>query len=100
MEQTPPIFAVSHATSSLNLDRAGTAGQASGRTSATDFDGDGCSDMDELHKPEPGGKCGDDPYNPWDFDDQFIGGISDGAIVVGDIGAVVAQFGHVGCKGK
>ena len=24
----------------------------------------------------------------------------DGAIVIGDIGAVVAQFGHVGCKGK
>ena len=24
----------------------------------------------------------------------------DGVIVVGDIGAVVAQFGHVGCKGK
>ena len=40
-----------------------------------------------------------DPYNRWDFMDQWIGGAMDGAVVVGDIGAVVARFGAVGTPG-
>ena len=33
-----------------------------------DFDGDGCTDADELfqHKPGSTTKCGDDPFNPYD----------------------------------
>ncbi len=49
---------------SLNLTRA-TAGR--------DFDSDGCTDSDELSKPGPSGKCGDDPYNPHDSDDDVTG---------------------------
>ncbi len=58
---------------SVNLYKAGTAGQASWRGSATDFDFDGCTDADELAKPEPTGNCGNDPYNPLDSDANING---------------------------
>ncbi|MDZ4278598.1 MAG: flexitail domain-containing putative surface protein, partial [Dehalococcoidia bacterium] len=38
---------------------------------AIDFDGDGCNDQDELDKSRPVKQCGDDPYNPYDSDDNY-----------------------------
>ena len=40
---------------------------------ATDYDGDGCNDDDELDKQRPAKPCGDDPYNPHDSDDNYFG---------------------------
>ncbi len=38
------------------------------RATTRDFDGDGCTDMDELWQDKAGSvsKCGDDPWNPYD----------------------------------
>ncbi len=66
---------------SLNLTRA-TAGR--------DFDSDGCTDSDELSKPGPASKCGDDPYNPQDSDDDVTG---TGSLLVTVVQADVCQGG-------
>ncbi|MDZ4277624.1 MAG: trypsin-like serine protease, partial [Dehalococcoidia bacterium] len=39
--------------------------------SPIDFDGDGCNDQDELDKNRAVKPCGDDPYNPYDSDENF-----------------------------
>ncbi|MCH8066174.1 MAG: hypothetical protein IIC90_10160 [Chloroflexi bacterium] len=47
----------------------GSASETSWRTaagSATDFDGDGCSDLEELDVKSRPANCGDDPYSPLD----------------------------------
>lgn len=48
----------------LNLTRA---------PAARDFDGDGCTDGQELDKLSPASLCGDDPHNPHDSDADFGG---------------------------
>jgi CSLREA domain-containing protein len=45
------------------------------RSSTTDFDGDGCTDFQELDKTGLYGNCGDDPYNPHDSDLDLNGPI-------------------------
>jgi hypothetical protein len=56
--------------------KAGTAGAACGASPyvgpvgprsahCIDFDGDGCTDLQEVTLPTPAG-CGDDPFNPYD----------------------------------
>ncbi len=57
----------------VNLYKAGGANPAPWRDSATDYDGDGCTDSDELAKPGSTGNCGDDPYNPLDSDTSING---------------------------
>lgn len=62
-------------------------------SSGRDFDGDGCSDAQELDKPSPQEPCGDDPFNPHDADLDVNGPFSatapflfadwDGALVPG-----------------
>jgi hypothetical protein len=65
---------------------------------AWDTDQDNCPDKKELGTSQIAGGLRD-PYNRWDFFDQWIGGGMDGAVVIGDIGAVVARFGSVGAPG-
>ncbi len=66
-----------------------------------DTDQDNCSNATELGNNgvtigNPQGAGGlRDPYNRWDWMDQFINGQTDGAVVVGDIGALVSRFGTV-----
>lgn len=51
----------------------------SAKQPAADSDGDGCTDMEELAKPAPTGACGDDPYNPYDSDNDLN---SDGSLLI------------------
>jgi hypothetical protein len=56
---------------------------------------DGCTTWEELGTNAlQGGER--DPFNFWDFMDQWIGGAKDRAISGGDIGAVVSRFGSAG----
>ncbi|MCH8066636.1 MAG: hypothetical protein IIC90_12555 [Chloroflexi bacterium] len=47
------------------------------RTNATDFDGDGCTDLDELDENKRPKGCGDDPYNPLDSNQTNYAGAYD-----------------------
>jgi hypothetical protein len=62
-----------------------------------DTDLDGCTDTQELRDTQGTGGLRD-PYNRWDFEDQFTGAppAKDRTVAVGDIGAVVARFGSAG----
>ena len=63
-----------------------------------DTDGDNCSDQTELGASSGiGGQR--DPYNRWDFMDQWTNGQMDGAVAIADIGAVLARFGSTGTPG-
>jgi hypothetical protein len=60
----------------VDLHQTGTAGEAVWRLgSSTDYDGDGCTDVQELTDPAPAA-CGDDPYNPNDSVTDFDGPVS------------------------
>ena len=63
-----------------------------------DTDKDNCSNATELGTNQVAGGLRD-PYNRWDYMDQWINGKQDGSVVVGDIGAVVARFGSIGTPG-
>ncbi|MEX1254589.1 MAG: flexitail domain-containing putative surface protein [Dehalococcoidia bacterium] len=71
----------------INLYRASSGGGATPnpgapwRGSLTDFDGDGCTDSDELAKVAPEA-CGDDPYNPNDSVTDFSGPVSISATAI------------------
>jgi hypothetical protein len=56
---------------------------------------DGCTTWEELGLAQGMGGVRD-PFNFWDLDDQWIGGMRDKAISGGDIGAVVGRFGTGG----
>ena len=59
-----------------------------------DTDQDGCSDGVEVGPNEiAGGRR--DPLNFWDFAGQWTGGMRNGTVTVGDLGAVVSRFGTV-----
>ena len=60
----------------------------------TDSDGDGCLDGVEFG-PHQGAGGRRDPMNFWDFTSQWTGGIRNGTVTIGDLGAVVARFGTV-----
>jgi hypothetical protein len=60
-----------------------------------DNDQDGCTDTQELRNTQGTGGLRD-PYNRWDFMDQFIGGSKDRSVTGGDIGIIVSRFGRTG----
>ncbi|MEX1253084.1 MAG: flexitail domain-containing putative surface protein [Dehalococcoidia bacterium] len=66
-----------------------------------DSDLDGCTDKQELRNGSPTGGLRD-PYNEWDFMDQYTGAplAKDRIVAVGDIGAVVGRFGSSGTPGS
>ncbi|MEX1254837.1 MAG: flexitail domain-containing putative surface protein [Dehalococcoidia bacterium] len=65
-----------------------------------DTDKDGCSDKQELRNAQGMGGLRD-PFNRWDFMDQYAGLplAKDRIVSVSDIGAVVARFGQNGVPG-
>ena len=90
----PPLF------TDATIDYVETAVKGEGY----DTDLDGCTDKTELGNNQVSGGLRD-PYNRWDWSDQYIGFNPDpnlsnpkrnGSIVVGDLGAVVARFGTFG----
>jgi Tol biopolymer transport system component len=60
-----------------------------------DADRDGCTDQREAGPNAAQGGLRS-PVSQWDFMDQFTGGVRNGSVSGGDIGAVVARFGSVG----
>ena len=61
--------------------------------STWDSDLDGCTDRQELRASQAQGGLRD-PYNRWDFMDQWVNKLRDRRVDIIDIGSTVAQFGH------
>ena len=69
--------------------------------SGWDTDGDNCSDATELGDSQGAGGLRD-PYNRWDWRDQWLGFPDpqmDGSVVIGDILAQINRFGFSGSPG-